>query len=119
MRATWLVFVLVFVSGSLSGFFFGRGQAPHPAGDIPSRKEILDRFQREVGLDSEQRATFEHIVESNHARFVTVKSRVEPDLAVIRSDVRAQLRGVLRDQQKPLFDAYCRERDRQRDESMR
>jgi hypothetical protein len=120
MRASWLIFVIVFASGALSGFFFGRGQTSRPStGDMPSRKEILDRFQREVGLDAEQRASFDRIVDANHARFVAVKLRVEPDLAVLRSDVRTQLRAVLRDQQKPLFDAYCRERDRQRDESMR
>jgi|SRR5271155_1578947 len=119
MRTSLILLAIVFTSGALSGFFVGRSQAVHHKGDLPSREEILDRFTHEVGLDSEQAATFDRIFTQSHQRFVTVKMKVEPELAVIRSDVRAQLRATLRSDQKPLFDAYCDLRDRQRDASMR
>lgn len=115
---TAIFFVVVFASGGLSGFFIGRSQ-PARSGEIPNRKEVLEAFTREVGLDPVQRASYEKIFETNHSRFVTVKLRVEPELAALRSDVRTQLRAVLRDEQKQRFDEYCGKRDRQRDESMR
>lgn len=121
MRTSWiLVLAVVFASGGVSGFFVGRSQAVRRPGELPTREEVLEAFVREVGLDSEQKKVFEQIFNMNHPRFVAIKSRVEPELAAVRSDVRAQLRATLRDdQQKARFDAYCNLRDRQRDESMR
>lgn len=120
MRAWTFLFLLVaFGSGAASGFFVGRSQAPRGTGALPTRAEVLDAFVREVGLDSRQRGEFEKIFEANHERFTSIKRRVEPELAAVRSDVRTQLRALLREDQKPRFDRYCNERDRQRDENMR
>jgi hypothetical protein len=119
VRTTWILLVIAFVSGALSGFFVGRSQAVHHQGDLPSRDEILDRFVDECGLDHEQRATFQRIFDENHPRFVTVKMSIEPALAALRSEVRVTLRETLREDQKRRFDAYCAERDRQRDANMR
>jgi hypothetical protein len=114
-----LFFVVVFVSGAASGYFVGRSQVTPRTGDVPNRREVLEAFVREVGLDPEQRASFEKVFDTNHSRFVSVKLRVEPELAALRSEVRTHLRGLLRDEQKPRFDQYCNKRDRQRDENMR
>ncbi len=110
--------MIVFASGAATGFIVGRSQAP-PSGDLPTRSDVLDAFEREVGLDADQKATFKKIFDTNHPRFREIKLRSESELAPIRSEVRAQLRAVLREDQKPRFDSYCNKRDRQRDESMR
>jgi hypothetical protein len=120
MRAWTVLFLVVaFASGAASGFFVGRTQAPRCNGALPSRAEVLAAFVREVGLDGQQRVEFEKVFEANHDRFTSIKRRVEPELAAVRSDVRTQLRSLLREDQKPRFDKYCNERDRQRDETMR
>lgn len=120
MRAWTVLFLVVaFASGAASGFFVGRSQAPRGSGSLPNRAEVLDAFVREVGLDAQQRAQFEKLFEANHDRFTSIKRRVEPELAAVRSDVRTQLRALLREDQKQRFDRYCNERDRQRDENMR
>jgi hypothetical protein len=116
---TVILFIAVFASGATSGFFVGRSQAARNTGNIPNRTEVLDAFVREVGLDPEQRAAFKRIFDTNHPRVVTIKLRAEAELAPIRSEVRTELRSLLRDDQKPRFDDYCNRRDRQRDESMR
>jgi hypothetical protein len=120
MRTSWALLVLVFVSGALSGFFVGRGQLTRHMGDAPTREEVLARWAYECHLDPDQKATFEGIMKESHTRVAALKKAFDEEkVAPIRSDVRAKLRAVLRDEQKPLFDAYCKERDRQRDESMR
>jgi hypothetical protein len=116
---TAIFFVVVFVSGALSGFFVGRAQPAPRSTDLPRWKDTLEAYDREVGLDAGQRASFEKIFTANHPRFNTVKRTIEPELATLRSDVRTQLRAVLREEQRPRFDQYCSKRDRQRDESMR
>ena len=120
MRTTGALLLLVFVSGALSGFFVGRGQLTRHKGDAPTREEVLDRWEYECHLDAGQKASFERIMKESHAKVALLKKAFDEErVAPIRSDVRTNLRGVLREEQKPLFDAYCKERDRQRDESMR
>ncbi len=120
MRTTGILLLLVFVSGALSGFFVGRGQMTRHKGDAPTRDEVLDRWEYECHLDPEQKASFKRIMQESHAKVAVMKKAFDEEkIAPIRSDVRTTLRGVLREEQKALFDAYCKERDRQRDESMR
>ena len=110
--------LLMFVSGAASGFAVGRSDLlVRRGGDIPTRREMLDACAREVGLDAVQRARFDQISDANHERFVKVRARIEPDLAEIRSDVRAQMRVVLTDDgQRSRFDAFFQRRDKQRAE---
>jgi hypothetical protein len=105
-------FLLALGSGLVSGFIVGRSDTARRPGDVPSRVEIVDGLQQEVGLDAEQRARVEKIYHDNHGRFVTVRARIEPELAAIRSDVRAQMRACLREEQLAPFDAYCAARDK-------
>ena len=114
-----MLLVLVFVSGALSGFFVGRGQTIRHKGEDPTREEILDRWEYECQLDPEQKSAFDRIFREYHPRFATVKKTIEPELAIIRSEVHDKLRTTLQGEQGPRFEAYWNERSRQRDAKLR
>ncbi len=116
---TAVFFVVVFASGASTGYLVGRSQPAPRSNDLPRWKDALEAYDREVSLDAAQRAAFEKVFIANHPRFSTVKLKIEPELAVLRSEVRTQLRTILRDEQRTRFDQYCIKRDKQRDESMR
>lgn len=114
MREHVLLAVLLSASMAVSGFIVGAHSASRSASDIPTRQETLDSMADEVGLDSKQRARVREISDRYHDRMQAVRRSVASELAAIRSDVRAETREIMTDEQKQRFDAYCARRDRQR-----
>ncbi|HZV00057.1 MAG TPA: hypothetical protein VFF73_25295 [Planctomycetota bacterium] len=115
---TVLLALLAFASGGASGYFVGRGQA-RPMGEIPSRRETIDAFERAVGLDVGQCAQAEKILDEYHPRFSKIKMTIEPDLAILRSEVRTQIATILREDQKDRYHAWCVKHDAQRDANIK
>jgi hypothetical protein len=107
--AVFLV-LLAFASGAASGFVLGRGPQA-PAGLARGRAAVLAEIDRDVEPTPEQHRQIDAIMERNHSRFLAVRSKVEPELATIRSDVRAQIREVLDPERRARFEAYCAHRD--------
>jgi hypothetical protein len=108
--ATGFLVLLAFASGAASGFVVGRGPQP-TAGLARGRVAVLAEIDRDVLPTPEQHRKIEEIMERNHSRFLAVRSKVEPELAAIRSDVRAQIGEVLDPERRARFEAYCARRD--------
>src|SRR5438093_5665593 len=99
--------LLALASGGASGFIVGRARPAPSALEIPTRHEKIDALALELGLDAEQRHRFEEISDRTNARLHEVNQGVEPAIAAIRSDARAEMRGLLVGKQVERFDAFC------------
>src|SRR5579863_4067477 len=93
---TALLALLAFASGGASGYFVGRGQV-RSAGEIPPRREAIQAFEHEVGLDAGQCEKAEKVFDEYHPRFSAIKLSIEPQLAPLRSEVRTQIGTLLRE----------------------
>jgi hypothetical protein len=112
-----IVGVLAVASAAASGFVVGRKTAVPDPVHLTTRKELHDSLAAEVGLDAEQRRLLDEITDRNHERKLKIEQSVQPQLDAIRAEVRSQLKAMLRDDQKPRFDAWCARRDAERAKS--
>src|SRR5581483_9879369 len=106
--------LLLAASAAASGFVVGRHHPARRATDIPTRVEAVDAMADEVGLDEAQRAQVIAISDRHSAAMSEVRHKVAPEIATIRSQVRAETRAIMNDAQKRRFDEYCARRDAQR-----
>ena len=120
MRADQVALVAMFVASvGVSSFILGRNAPVRRATDIPTRQEVIDAMAEEVGLDEGQRRSVREIQDRYHDQLLKLQKTVEPDIARIRSEVRADTRKLLNPEQQWRFDVYCERRDHQRAEADR
>jgi hypothetical protein len=107
--------LLAFGSGLGSGFVVGRSRAVHDAGQIPTRKQVLDGMADDVGLTAEQYQKISEIQDKYHPEYVKANAAVTSQLTTIRTNLRNEIRGVLDSEaQRHKFDEWCRARDERR-----
>jgi hypothetical protein len=113
-RGTIVLLVLIaFASGAASGgLFVARTAPPIPVG--ARGRQTLDEIMREVQPTDPQREQIARLIDEYHPRYAAVRARIEPEVAVIRSELRSKIRASLDAEQAARFDDYCRRRDEQR-----
>ena len=96
MRAeSALISLMVLGSASVASFIVGRNYPVRRATDIPARAEVLEAMADEIGLDTAQRTKIREISDSYHDRLLALQKSVDPSLAAIRSEVRAETQSRL------------------------
>ena len=68
---------------------------------------LLRAIDRHVGLDDAQRARVEAILRESHRQRRFLLGPVEPALDALRRKNEARIREVLREDQRPAFDAFA------------
>jgi len=68
---------------------------------------LLRAIDRHVGLDDLQRARVEGILREAHGQRRSLLAPVEPALDELRRRNESRIREVLRDDQRPAFDAFA------------
>src|SRR5262245_61514610 len=83
----------------------------------PLRKEFLDRLDRELNLNADQRDRIEKIMSDGQERTRQFWQRIEPDVRREMGDVRDRIREELSPDQRQHFEEMMRHPQRRPDNS--
>ncbi|MCP9495256.1 MAG: periplasmic heavy metal sensor [Pyrinomonadaceae bacterium MAG19_C2-C3] len=108
----WLVIVLVFVLGcvtgaSLVGVYrsqFGGGRERH-------RSDVFERLRRDLNLSDKQAAQVRAVLDETREEYRRLRAEARPRYDRIRDDGRTRIRAVLTAEQQKIFDLKVAERD--------
>ena len=133
--STALYVSLVFLSGAVVGGFAHRlymvntvfsGPAASP---IPKpedvRRKIVEDMRTRLSLTDSQVTQLSAIMDSTKARFHEVRSkwdkeahmRAKPELKAIQEDQVQKIKEILTEQQRPEYDRYRADREKQRQQN--
>jgi hypothetical protein len=130
--STALYVSLVFLSGAVVGGFahrlymvntvFSGPVSPKPE-DV--RKKIVDEMRSRLSLTDQQVTQLSAIMDSTKARYHEVRSkwdkeaklRAKPELKAIQEDQVQKIKEILTEAQRPEYDKYRADRERQRKSS--
>ena len=113
----WLVLVVVFVLGSitgaaLTGLYRSRASADRP------EKAMHDRFEkmrRELNLTDEQTTQIRAILDETRNDYRKLREELRPRFEEPRQKARARIRALLTPEQQQKFDALVAQQDAQRE----
>jgi hypothetical protein len=114
---------LVFASGVLVGGFANRlymntrsvSAAPRTTPD-EWRKRYVNDIREKVKLDEQQIQQLQQILDSTRQRYHQLREVEKNQAQAIQADQTTQIRAMLRDDQKPLYENWRAERERRRQE---
>jgi Spy/CpxP family protein refolding chaperone len=113
----WLVLVVVFVLGSitgaaLTGLYRSRASADRP------EKAMHDRFEklrRELNLTDEQTKSVSAILDETRNEYRSLRAELRPRFEEPRQKARARIRALLTPEQQQKFDGLVAQQDAQRE----
>ena len=113
----WLVLVVVFVLGSitgaaLTGLYRSRASADRP------EKAMHDRFEkmrRELNLTDEQTKSVSAILDETRNEYRSLRAELRPRFEEPRQKARARIRALLTPEQQQKFDGLIAQQDAQRE----
>src|SRR5437016_12353466 len=130
---TALYVTLVFLSGAVVGGFAHRlymmnsvlavgGNPPKPE---EVRRKIVEEMRTRLSLTNDQVTQLSAIMDSTKARFHEVRSkwdkeahiRAKPELKAIQEDQVQKIKEILTEQQRPEYDRYRADREKQRQQN--
>jgi hypothetical protein len=127
--STALYVSLVFLSGAVVGGFAHRLYMVNtvfsgPASPKPEevRHKIVEEMRARLSLTDQQVTQLSAIMDSTKARFHEVKAkwdkeakiRAKPELKAIQEDQVQKIKDILSEAQRPEYDKYRADRDKQR-----
>jgi hypothetical protein len=115
-----LYLLLVFLSGALVGGFASRLYMTRSVVAAPRpeewRRRYVDEMRTRVKMDSQQVAQLQQILDETRQKYHQLKEQEKPLAQAIHDAQVARIRGMLREDQRPLYDQLRAERDRRRQE---
>lgn len=108
--------ILVFVLGAAAGSIVThkvcqrRMESIVSGGPHAVRKIMLERMNRELKLDDNQRAQLEAIFTETHDQIRAAKKQVEPQIDSILDRAEDKVRAMLRPDQRERFEKFVIER---------
>jgi hypothetical protein len=110
--------LLVFLSGALVGAFAHRLYMARSVVAAPRPEEWRRRYVEDlrvrVKLDAQQIAQVQRILDETRQKYHQLKEQEKPLAQAIHDEQTAQIRSILRDDQKPAYDQFREERQRRR-----
>jgi hypothetical protein len=103
--ATALV-VVVHVAGIAIGVALSRTVGAHPPPPLPP----LERIVSELRLDVEQAASVRATLDTLRTTIDGLRAEIDPQIASALDDATTEIRAVLRDDQRALFDRWRTDR---------
>jgi Spy/CpxP family protein refolding chaperone len=114
--------VMVFLSGILVGGFSYRAytvstasaavQAPRNPDDW--RRRWMDEMRARVKLDDRQVAEVQQILDDTRGQFDEIHKRSKAESQALQASMQNKIRGILREDQRPLYDQFRAEREKMR-----
>ena len=118
----WLVIVVVFVLGCVTGASLDslyRSRARSARGDMHGAhgpEQMLEKMRRDLSLNDQQSQQIRAILDDTSGQYRSLRTEVRPRYDAIRQQARTRIRAVLTSEQQPRFDAMVAERDARREE---
>ena len=79
-----------------------------------SEKRFMRRLERDLNLNTEQRANVDRALQSHYERIREIRSRMRPQINSIMQEIRKDVRSFLDDEQKTSFDEMVRKFEERR-----
>ena len=119
----WLVLLVVFILGSVTGAALS-GLYRSRAGGGPEAREraMHDRFEKmrsELNLTDQQTTSVRAILDETRNEYRAVRNELRPRFEEPRMKARARIRALLTLEQQQKFDAMVAQQDAQRDEGQK
>ena len=117
-----LYLVMVFLSGILVGGFSYRAYTVSTVSAPPQPPRNPDDWRRrwmadmraQVKLDDRQVAEVQQILDDTRGQFDEIHNRSKAESQTLQSAMQNKIRGVLREDQRPLYDQFRAEREKMR-----
>jgi Spy/CpxP family protein refolding chaperone len=112
----WLVLVVVFVLGSITGAAL-TGLYRARSSDRPERSahERFDKMRSELSLTEEQTKAVSAILDETRNEYKSLRAELRPRFDEPRQKARAKIRALLTPEQQQKFDARVAKQDAERD----
>jgi Spy/CpxP family protein refolding chaperone len=112
----WLVLVVVFALGSvtgaaLTGLYRSRAGADHPG----SKQDRFEKMRRDLNLTEEQTKSVSAILDETRNEYRSLRAELRPRFEEPRQKARTKIRALLTPEQQPKFDAMVAQQDAQRE----
>jgi hypothetical protein len=105
-----LVFLLGGIAGAVSHYLYcEQAKAKAPAlKTIPRVEDVVERMARTLKLDAQQKAQVNGIITESRNNYRELWRQFRPQYEKIVRNSDDQIRALLRDDQKPLFEEYLK-----------
>jgi Spy/CpxP family protein refolding chaperone len=116
----WLVLVVVFLLGAITGGAFIGGALTGfnralSHNDRNAPRDRMEKMRRDLSLTDEQMKSVGAILDDTKNEYKALRQELKPRFDEPRQKARAKIRALLTPQQQQKFDAMVAERDAQRD----
>jgi hypothetical protein len=111
----WLVLVVVFVLGSvtgaaITGFYHAMGHNAHSA-----PRDRVEKLRRDLNLTDEQMKSVSTILDETRNEYKQVRTELKPRFDEPRQKARTRIRALLTPEQQQKFDAMVAQQDAERE----
>jgi len=117
----WLVLVVVFALGSITGAALTGLYRSRASNDRPE-KAGHDRFEKirtELNLTDEQTKSVSAILDDTRNEYRALRAELRPRFDAPRQKARARIKEILTPEQRQKFDAMVAQRDAQREQEQK
>ena len=112
----WLVLLVVFVLGSVTGAALTGLYRSRASGDSRERTmhEHFEKMRQELNLTDQQTTQVRAILDETRNEYRALRSELKPRFEEPRQKARARIRALLTPEQQQKFDAMVTQKDAQR-----
>jgi len=112
----WLVLLVVFVLGSVTGAALTGLYRSRASGDLRERTmhEHFEKMRQELNLTDQQTTQVRAILDETRNEYRALRSELKPRFEEPRQKARARIRALLTPEQQQKFDAMVTQKDAQR-----
>ena len=113
----WLVLLVVFVLGSITGAALTGLYRSRAGADRPERAmhERFEKMRRELNLTDEQTKSVSAILDDTRNEYRSLRAELRPRFEEPRQKARTKIRALLTPEQQQKFDALVAQHDTQRE----
>jgi hypothetical protein len=120
----WLVLVVVFILGSvtgaaLTGLYRSRASGERPEARERAMKERFEKMRGELSLTDQQTTSVRAILDETRNEYRALRTELRPRFDEPRQKARTRIRALLTAEQQQKFDAMVAQQDAKHDEEQK
>lgn len=120
----WLVLVVVFVLGcvtgvALTGLYRSRASGDRPEARERAMNERFEKMRSELSLTDQQTTAVRTILDETRNEYRALRTELRPRFDEPRQKARARIRALLTPEQQQKFDAMVAQQDAKHDEEQK
>lgn len=120
----WLVLVVVFVLGcvtgvALTGLYRSRASGDHPEAREHAMNERFEKMRSELSLTDQQTTAVRTVLDETRNEYHALRTELRPRFDEPRQKARARIRALLTPEQQQKFDAMVAQQDAKHDEEQK